>query len=195
MSTLDPGVSGRHQRGFSLLELLVTLFVVVLVTSLVTLNIGSGDRDLLLRTAVESLADSASYALDEAQFTGMNYGLMLHMEDEGGQWRYRYDWWEQTPVGWREPASGKDIFAPAQLPAGLELQLELDGLIQEQDLLLGNSPAPQPQILLYASGETVPGAIELRDRDTGEVLWRIEWDLLGNFQTLQRGRPLAEEGF
>ncbi|WP_205422634.1 GspH/FimT family protein [Seongchinamella sediminis] len=188
-------MSGHRQRGFSLLELLVTLFVVVLVTSLVTLNIGSGDRDVLLRAAVEELADSASYALDEAQFTGMNYGLMLHMEDDGGQWRYRYDWWEQTPVGWRAPASGKDVFAPGELPAGIELQLELDGLIQEQELLVSNSAAPQPQIILYASGETVPGAIELRDRDSGEILWRIEWSLLGDFQLLHRGQALDEAAF
>ena len=188
-------MNGRYQRGFSLLELLVTLFVVVLVTSLVTLNIGSGDREVLQRAAVEALADSASYALDEAQFTGMNYGLMLHMENEDGQWRYRYDWWEQTAVGWRTPASGKDVFAPARLPSGLDLQLELDGLIQEQELLANNSEAPRPQVILYASGETVPGAIELRDRESGELRWRIEWNLLGDFQVLSRGESLDEGVF
>jgi hypothetical protein len=49
--------------------------------------------------------------------------------------------------------------------------------------------------LLYASGETVPGAIDLRSTDTGELLWRIEWGLLGNFRTLPRGRPLDEAAF
>lgn len=186
-------MSGRLQRGFSLLELLVTLFVVVLVTSLVTLNIGSGDRDMLLRSAVLSLVDSANYALDEAQFTGMNYGLMLHIEDEDGQWRYRYDWWEQTALGWLAPTSGKDVFAPGELPPDLELQLELDGLVQEQERLLRSSESPNPQILLYASGETVPGAIELRSREDGELLWRIEWDLLGEFRALPRGESLPED--
>ena len=37
----------RH-RGFSLLELLVTLFVVVLITSLVTLTVTSGGQDIQL---------------------------------------------------------------------------------------------------------------------------------------------------
>ena len=186
-------MNGRLQRGFSLLELLVTLFVVVLVTSLVTLNIGVGDRDVLMRSAVQSLADSANYALDEAQFTGMNYGLMLHREDDGGQWRYRYDWWEQTAVGWLAPASGKDVFTAGELPLGLELQLELDGLVQEEELLVRSSEGPEPQILLYASGETVPGAIELRSSEDGELLWRIEWNLLGDFQALPRGEAFAEE--
>ncbi|MFO7549845.1 MAG: prepilin-type N-terminal cleavage/methylation domain-containing protein, partial [Haliea sp.] len=39
---------GRPPHGFSLLELLVVLFVVVLITSLATLNVGSGNQDLRL---------------------------------------------------------------------------------------------------------------------------------------------------
>ena len=186
-------MKGCRQRGFSLLELLVTLFVVVLVTSLVTLNIGSGDRDILLRSTVQSLADNANYALDEAQFTGMNYGLLLRMEGDGGQWRYRYSWLEQTAVGWRQPATGKDVFAGGEFPPGIELQLELDGLLQEQESFVAVSEAPTPQLLLYASGEVVPGALDLRNSEDGELLWRIEWDLLGNFQALAGGLPLEEE--
>ena len=63
--------------GFSLLELLVALFVVVLVTSLVSLSIGSGGRDQHLQGQVRSLANVAGYALDEAQLRGVDYGLVL----------------------------------------------------------------------------------------------------------------------
>ena len=66
-----------RQAGFSLLELLVALFVVVLVTSLVSLNIGSGGRDIELEAQVRELADNAAYALDEAQLLGVDYGLLL----------------------------------------------------------------------------------------------------------------------
>ena len=186
-------MSGLRQRGFSLLELLVTLFVIVLVTSLVTLNIGSGDRDILLQAAVEGLADSANYALDEAQFAGMNYGLSVRMEDEEGRWRYYFDWWEEGPAGWRVPLSGKDVFASAALPADVEVQLELDGVIQEQEAFIPLSENPQPQLLLYASGETLPGALDIRAADSGELLWRVEWNILGNFQALRRGEAPEEE--
>lgn len=182
----------ERERGFSLLELLVALFVVVLVTSLITLNIGSGDRDILLRAAVEGLADSANYALDEAQFSGMNYGLLMRMADDEGNWRYHFDWYEQGPTGWRAPVSGKDIFVSTALPAGLEVQMILNEVELEQEALLPASAAPQPQLLFYASGETVPGEIVLRDSATGDPLWRIEWDLLGNFTAL-RGDALPED--
>ena len=35
--------------------------------------------------------------------------------------------------------------------------------------------------------ETTAGAIDVRRRDDGELLWRVEWDLLGRFELLRRG--------
>ena len=69
-------VPGR-QQGFSLLELLVALIVVVLVTTMVNLTVSSGGQDVRLEAQVRNLADVASYALDEAQMTGVDYGLLL----------------------------------------------------------------------------------------------------------------------
>ena len=37
---------GQRQRGFSLIEMLAVVFVVVLLTSHVILNVGSGSSDL-----------------------------------------------------------------------------------------------------------------------------------------------------
>ena len=77
--------SRQSQRGFSLLELLVTLLVVVLITSLVTLTVGSGGQDIRLAAKVRNLADVASYALDEAQMMGIDYGLLLQRADAAGE--------------------------------------------------------------------------------------------------------------
>jgi hypothetical protein len=46
--------------------------------------------------------------------------------------------------------------------------------------------------VFYASGETTVGAINVRDQESGDLLWRIEWDLLGRFELLRRGE-LAED--
>ena len=59
------------QSGFSLLELLVALFVVMIITSLVTLNVSSGGQDLALEAKVRSVADISAYALDEAQMKAL----------------------------------------------------------------------------------------------------------------------------
>jgi len=178
-----------RQRGFSLLELLVTLIVVVLITSLVTLNVGSGGRGIQLEAQLRNLEDVAIYALDEAQMLGVDYGLVLYKLNRDGEQLYGYSWRERRPEGWRVPESGKDIFAPGELAQDLELRLELEG-VPVADLELGSSDdEATPQVILYASGETIAGAIEVQRRGSGELLWRLEWDLLGRFSLLLRGEP------
>ena len=177
----------RHQRGFSLLELLVTLFVIVLVTSLVTLNVGSGGAEYQVQEDVEAIADTANYALDEAQFAGWDFGLLIRQESDGGDSRFRLEWLERGPERWRRPVSGKEVFASVLLEPGLDLQLELDGVAQDSELFVPSEDFPEPQLVLYASGETLPGALDFSSETSGELLWRLEWDLLGNFRALQRG--------
>ena len=150
----------QRQRGFSLLELLVALFVIVLVTSLVSLNLSSGGRD---------------------------YGLLLQQELVEGETVYGYAWRERAAEGWRPPAGGKDVFADQSLPAGFELQLELEDSVFKEDRLAATDEEERPQVVFYASGETTAGSIDVRRRDTGDLLWRVQWDLLGRFTVLPRG--------
>lgn len=188
-----------RQRGFSLLELLVALIVVVLVTTLVNLSVSSGGQNIRLESLVRELADVASYALDEAQISGVDYGLLLQEEQQGAEMVYRINWLERQPDGWAEPASGVEMFAPQQLPPGVELELELEdapvvALSLEDDDYEEDEDRVQPQVVFYASGEATAGAINLRDKESGDLLWRIEWDLLGRFQLLRRGQIEEEEG-
>jgi general secretion pathway protein H len=180
--------SGRlAQQGFSLLELLVALFVVVLITSMVTLTVSSGGQDIRLEAKVRNLADVASYALDEAQMLGLDYGLLLQRADVAGEEIYTYSWRERRPEGWQLPTTGKEVFAEQQMPHDIELQLELEDVPVAELTVAGGEEEASPQVVLYASGETTAGAIDVRRRDSGELLWRVEWDLLGRFDLLRRG--------
>jgi prepilin-type N-terminal cleavage/methylation domain-containing protein len=176
----------RRHRGFSLLELLVTLFVIVLVTSLVSLTVSSGGQDIQLEARVRNLADVASYALDEAQLTGTDYGLLLRREIVEGDTVYRYDWRARMLPGWQAPEGGKDVFAGQTLPAGLELSLALEDS-PVTDIEFVGADDETPQLVFYSIGETTAGSIEVRRQVGGELLWRVEWDLLGRFTVLPRG--------
>ena len=188
----ETAATSGYQPGFSLLELLVTLFVVVLITSMVTLNMTSGGYDIRLEAKVRNLADVASYALDEAQMLGRDYGLLLQQLDVDGKVVYSYSWRERFPEGWRQPDSGKDVFAEQQLPPEVELLLELEDVPVAEISLGGGEEEAAPQVVLYASGETTAGAIEVRRRENSELLWRVEWDLLGRFELLRRGEVEEE---
>lgn len=188
----ETAATSGYQPGFSLLELLVTLFVVVLITSMVTLNLTSGGYDIRLEAKVRNLADVASYALDEAQMLGRDYGLLLQQLDVDGKVVYSYSWRERLPEGWRQPDSGKDVFAEQQLPPEVELLLELEDVPVAEISLGGGEEEAAPQVVLYASGETTAGAIEVRRRENSELLWRVEWDLLGRFELLRRGEVEEE---
>ena len=72
----------RSVSGFSLLEMLLVLFVVVVLTSLVSLNVGSGADTRLREQAALSIRDGVVFALDEAQFTGRDFGLLLQAGTE-----------------------------------------------------------------------------------------------------------------
>tara|TARA_R110002073_G_scaffold21116_4_gene74848 strand:+ start:603 stop:1214 length:612 start_codon:yes stop_codon:yes gene_type:complete len=190
-----PAAVLRRQRGFSLLELLVALIVVVLFTSLANLTINSGGQDIQLQSTVYNLADVAGYALDEAQMTGVDYGLLLREDQDTGETIYSYQWLERGLDGWGAPISGKELFAEQRLPPGIVLELELEDapfveLSPDDD---GEAEIISPQVVFYASGEATVGAINVVQEADGELLWRIEWDLLGRFDVLRRGE--AEEEY
>ena len=165
----------------------------VLVTSLVSLNLSSGGRDIELQAQARNIAEVAPYALDEAQLQGRDYGLLLQQVQEDGELRYRYSWRERLADGWQPPASGKEVFAAQSLPPGVELMMELEEAPIEDIPLAGGESEAAPQVVFYASGETTAGSIELRDEDSGELLWRLEWDLLGRFEVLRRGEAPVED--
>ena len=110
-----------RQRGFSLLELLVVLMVVVLMTSLVNLSVNSGGQDIKLESQVRGLADVASYALDEAQISGVDYGLFLQEQQQAGEAIYSLQWLQRQIDGWEEPGNGGEMFVAQELPPGVAL--------------------------------------------------------------------------
>ena len=90
------------------------------------------------------------------------------------------------------PRGSAEVFEPLTLAAGFELRLDLSG--QPEVELLPHDPDlnPSPQIVAWAGGEVTPGSLSWLDSRTGELLYRLEWDLLGRMTLMPRGRIDAD---
>ena len=186
-----PIVIGRHRtsqdrlaRGFSLIELLVAVFVIALLTGVVSLNVGRGGAG---SPRVKRRCPLVGLRQREAGMSGVDHGLFLGRDDAMGVEIYQGIWLRRYDQGWASPRTSTEVFAPLPLAEGYELQLTLDGQpdveLQPYDPDL-NMP---PQIVAWAGGEMTPGALEWRDTRTGDVAYRLEWDLLGRMTTLPKG--------
>jgi len=190
--------SAAPARGFSLIEMLVVLFVVVLLTSLVSLNVNTAAPERVTRQRLDALLAFASFALDEAQASGSDFGVLFTLERDAQTGPQMHAHWRQRlRQGWRAPVSASDTFEVISFPPGVEITLRLDGT--EAPAAEAEAAAPQsgraPQWLLTASGETQNGELVLTDRGTGEVLWRVTWDALGRFTTYRGDELEPEEAY
>lgn len=186
----QPSVARRVKAaaGFSLIELLVAVLVIVLLTTVVSLNVGSGGGDISRASEVSHLAALLGYVQGEAELSGVDHGLYLERTNIDGDPRYTAYWLRRYDQGWAAPRSSADVLEPMGFEPGVELELALVGdpevLITERDPELN----PTPQILLFASGEITEGELDWIDRQTGDLLFRLRWDLFGRTTLMPKGR-------
>ena len=176
----------RRQTGFSLIEMLAVVFVVVLLTSLVSLNVGSGSSDISRENKVREVAALLGYALTEAELSGTDHGLLIHRLDGfegsyGGLWLRRYD------QGWAEPLSRNTAFEDVFFEPDIELELRLDEQPPVDIDALADDTNPPPQLILFAGGEVTPGELDWIDLRSGDLLYRLRWDLFGRMTFMPKG--------
>lgn len=183
----------RKTRGFSLLELLLVLVIVGLIASLAGLSVSSGSRPYVVEGSVRVFADVAEYAMDEAQLTGTDMGLLFQQNQDSDV--FSYQWLQRQTSGWQPAPESDDAFAPREFPVEVELLIEVEegatdlseGVVEsgEQEL--------QPQVIFYSSGESTPGILTLVDASDGRILWVLEWDLVGRMTLRRKGIVEDEE--
>ena len=94
--------------------------------------------------------------------------------------------------GWQPIESGAEAFEQQSLAPGYDLQLEIENAPFSELELDTEEESRGPQVVFYASGETTVGALDVRRTSDSELLWLVEWDLLGRFDVMPRGE-LEEE--
>ena len=181
----------RHASGFSLLELLLTLVIIGLIVSLAGLSVSSGSRPYQIESAARHFADVAEYALDEAQLRGTDMGMLLELHSADGETVFSYRWLQRVGNVWQEAPFDEDAYGRRDLPFNVEVILEMEEdeaeLIDEDERDEDEALFPPPQVIFFASGETTPGLMSWVDAESGDLLWELEWDLIGRFELRPRG--------
>ncbi len=183
-------IRGKGPQGFTLLELLVVMFIIGLVFSFATLSLTSGTRPYQIKTAAKRLYALTSLALEEAILTGSQLGLRFDFSNSmpgvSGEPAYIYQWlYYDTEADEWYLIQQHEVLNEGKLPEDLLLEVEIEGqaLIigakkekkksifaaadddEQQSLLDEEEKAQQlaPDIYFLSSGEIVAFSIKISE--------------------------------
>jgi len=175
------------QRGFTLIEILVAVFVIVMVASVVMLNLNSPARDRMAEQHAQSLSNMLNYALDEAEFSAQAYGLFMWRNlgrDESIDLEFR-----RLDEGLWRRVEDEVLSAPLVFDSPLELRVHSEGGLVELEAKPEDETQLRPVFWLWPSGEMSVGNIEIRDPvSPSEEDWMVSWTLFGQAQATM-GEP------
>jgi general secretion pathway protein H len=180
--------TGRGSGGFTLIELMVVIFIIAILATLVSLSIGNRALDDRLAVESERLDQVVRLAMDDAELKGMTFGLrftasgyqFLVLDDKGRWTPYAGDGSFQ---GHRyQPPFFAQLHVDGQMVA--PAQDQSDGSGQGGGSILGNDDKNklQPQVLLLPGGETNSFTVDLLAPNY-PVFYRIESDSMGHVKT------------
>jgi type II secretion system protein H len=110
----------RARAGFTLLEMLVVVFIIGLVAAGAILSLGATGRDRQLEQERDRLTALIAYVRDRGAMMTTEYGIRC------GQHGYRFVYYDNRTLSW-QPETLDDTLRERKLPRGLDLQLVIEG--------------------------------------------------------------------
>jgi general secretion pathway protein H len=152
MPTSGTGISAssiRSGAGFTLIEILVVVLIIGIMVAGTVLSLRVSGDDRELDNERDRLLALSDYLRDQAALQNREYGIRCYI---GG---YEFLVYEPRTTQW-ESLTGDPQLRPRRLPAGIEVQLEVEGrqvvLPPEKTPGVGKDERV-PQIMLFSSGE------------------------------------------
>ena len=177
-----------RSSGFSLLEMLVVVFIIGILVTMATLSIGTTGGDRELDQELERLQALIGLAGEEALMQGREIGLKFYPD----HYEFSTESWETTEVEeitttvakWRLLQSD-EMLKTRNFATNIVIELMID----DRNVILKNKPDKknqknggesededdedddyEPQIFIYSSGDISPFSIRMRRRFNNEGL-------------------------
>lgn len=170
-------MQAQYYRGFSLIEILVAVFVIVMVASVVMLNVSSPKRDRLAEDAAQQFARTLNYALEEAEYANTVYGVFAEREtsdDRGIAFTFKHiddNRWVSV---------NDEVLSQAlRFDAELDIDLEIEGTLVDIRARPVETEQWRPVLRLLPSGEMSAGRLIVEDRNDRSRFWRVDWTIFG----------------
>ncbi len=109
-----------REAGFTLVELMMVIFVVGIMAGLVVMTVGGNSARELKKDATR-IQQLLVMAQDEATFSGREIGFFIDSQQKS----YGFLFFDDKQLTW-EPLQ-KEAFMPRDLPDGVQLSLAVDG--------------------------------------------------------------------
>jgi general secretion pathway protein H len=153
MAKPRPAALPGSTAGFTLLELLVVVFIIGIMAAMFTLSVGvAGGTDRELRRESERLETLLALALEDATFQSHELGLRLYPR------RYEFSIYERgdpfDPADDTWVPIANDVFAPRELPMAFAFELVIEGrAVNLERSKKDVAKRYEPQLFIFSSGD------------------------------------------
>jgi len=147
--------------GFSLIEIMIVVFIIGLVTATVVITFGGDSRDTELDREAERIEALFGYAREQAELQTRDYGLRMD--------RLEYYFVVFNPLvnQWRLPEED-DALRARKFPDDMVPSLVVEGRNVVLDTRKPKVEDFKPQVMIYANGDLTSFEISLEREGTGD---------------------------
>ena len=174
-------VFNKSQRGFTLVEILVVIFIIGIVVSTISFQVFQTDHKAKVKEEAQRFQVLVDMASDFAILNQVQMGIYLDVD------KNTYTFVSLQDNGEWLPIEDNKFFRKRELSETLQLELNLDGLpwlnegalfdreifdeelsVRDEGVSIGDEedlPPPPPQIFILSSGDMTPFEIRMEFND------------------------------